>query len=121
MSRALDAALAILGGNNDCADFFSQAKIEPTQKLASTDIVTVNGPDRNTFGVVNGETALVPPYLWDARTQPGAGGFMQLNSNGGFYQSRVRNVVQGGGRLPTTPLAVGPYLGGSLGAQVSIL
>jgi hypothetical protein len=124
VSRALDAAIGILQGNDgDCTNFFNGNKLglNPVSALAGRDIVTMNGPDRRTFGIVNDKETLVAPYMWDARFQPGAGGFIQLNQNGAFYQSTIRNQVQGGARLPTTKQFAGPYIGGSLEAQIFIL
>jgi hypothetical protein len=60
--------------------------------------------------------------VWDAVVQPGFGGFVQLNNNGGFYQQTVRNVLAGGGygsNLGTGTIKAGDFNGGSLEYKIT--
>ena len=113
---------SVLVSAGDCAKFFGSAKVDALTRFDHTDFVTVNGPDRQSWTLVSNVPTQVPPYVWDAQVQPGAGGFVQLNRNGGFYQQTVRNVLAGGGygsNLPTGTIRAGDFIGGSLEYQIT--
>jgi hypothetical protein len=121
-SNVIAGVKDVLVSSGDCAKFFDSAKIDALTRFDNTDFVTVNGPDRVTWALVNSKPTQVPPYAWDAQVQPGVGRFVQLNRNRGFYQQTTRNVLAGGGygsNLSTGTIKAGDFIGGSLEYQIT--
>lgn len=121
--RAKAAVIAILGGNSPCADFFNKGSTNTVADFANANILDVNGPDHiNVTLNSNGDVQVVPPFMWDASLKPspmGSPAIIQVNNYGGFYHNSVK--AQLGPASMFVSGSVGPFEGGSLGAQVDLL
>jgi len=121
IERAKAAVLAILGGDNPCADFFSKNGSNDAYKdFATSPITTYNGPNYYTpFVDANGK---LNAYLENGFMKPGPGGTgaIELNQNGAFFQQSAYefkpDVVTPSPRR--VPAYARSFRGNTLGAQI---
>ena len=128
ISKARQAVMEILSGQNACSEWFKSKDAFPAQTLQSLSFEVDRRGQEEIFESPQGQGMLTlrHPYVAWAIQDGGPFTTVTINANGAFYRSqgRVEKISTDGGPLRLDGmrvLTVGPYMGDTRAAQIVTL